>query len=131
MQWDQVRELLALQDRLDTPMGGAQPGWSPAVDLYEAPDCYVIAMELAGLSKDDVRIEAQGDRLTLSGARPAPSVTPERYHQMERGHGAFARTFAFAHPIDVERLTADFHQGVLSVTVPKTRGHGPRRITVG
>lgn len=131
MQWDQVRELLALQERLDTLMGGTKPGWSPPVDLYEAADRYVIAMELAGLSRDDVQIEAQEDRLTLTGSRPASPVTPERYHQMERGHGGFSRTFAFAHAIDVERIAADCRHGVLTVTVPKKRSHGPRRITVG
>jgi len=131
MQWDQVHDLLALQDRLDQLLGGAAPGWSPPVDLFETEDCYVVTVELPGLARDDVQIEAQEDRLVLSGLRPVPSVAPQRCHQIERGHGAFSRTFVFAHPIDVDRITADVRQGVLTITVPKKRHTNSRRIKVG
>ena len=131
MHWDQVRELLALQDRLDKLLGSSAPGWSPPVDLFETDDRYEISVELPGLSRDDVQIEAQEDRLTLSGSRPGRTDEARRYHQVERGHGSFSRTFAFAHPIDVDHIAADFRQGILSVTVPKKRQTAPRRITVG
>src|SRR3990172_3053299 len=42
MQWDQLRDLLTLQDRLDGLMGGASAGWTPAVDLYETGDHYAL-----------------------------------------------------------------------------------------
>ena len=131
MQWDQVRELLALQDRLDQLLEGQAPGWSPPVDLFESEDGYVVAVELPGLTREDVKIEAQGDRLVVSGSRPVPAVAPQRYHQVERGHGAFSRAFAFAHPIDVDRISAEVQQGVLIVTVPKNQRPDARRITVG
>jgi HSP20 family protein len=130
MQWDQVRDLLALQDRLDKLLGGAAPGWSPPVDLYETDDRYEIAMELPGLARNDVRIEAQADRLTLGGARPASPSAPQRYHQIERGHGTFSRTFTFAHPIDVDHITAEFRLGILTVVAPKAQPRGTRRIAV-
>lgn len=131
MQWDQVRELLALQHRLDRLRGPSAPEWMPPVDLYETADRYVIVMELAGLSRDAVRIEAQHDRVTLSGARPERAVAPARFHQVERGHGAFTRTFAFAQPIDLDRISAEFRDGVLTVTIPKQHRPRPRRIEVG
>jgi HSP20 family protein len=130
MQWDQVRELLALQHRLERLRSPSAPEWTPPVDLYETSDRYVVLMELAGLSRDDVAIEAQEDRVTLSGARPARTTPPDRFHQVERGHGAFSRTFAFAHPIDVDRITAEFRDGVLTVTIPKKHRPQPRRIEV-
>ena len=131
MQWDQVRELLALQDRLDQLLEGQAPGWSPPVDLFESEDGYVVAVELPGLTREDVKIEAQGDRLVVSGSRPVPAVAPQRYHQVERGHGAFSRAFAFAHPIDVDHITAEVQHGVLTVSVPKSRRPDARTITVG
>ena len=131
MQWDQVRELLSLQDRLDQLLEGHAAGWSPPVYLFEAEDRYVVSIELPGLSREDVRIEAQGDRLVVTGSRPAAPVAPLRYHQMERGHGAFSRAFAFAHPIDVDRVGAEVQQGVLTVTVPKSQRPDARRIKVG
>ena len=131
MQWDQLRDLLTLQDRLDGLMGGASAGWTPAVDLYETGDHYALLVELPGLSRDDVQIEARADRLTLKGVRrPAPDAAP-RFLQLERGHGPFVRTFAFTEPIDVDRVTADFRDGVLAITVPKREPSGSRRVPVG
>jgi len=130
MPWDQVRDLLACQDRLDSLLAGAPQGWTPPADVYETADAFVILLELAGLVREDVQIEAQADRITLSGTRQPPAGTPGRYHTMERGHGRFARVFAFPEPIDVEGIAADFHDGLLTVTIPKRERPAPRRIAV-
>jgi len=131
MQWDQLRDLLTLQDRLEGLMGGASAGWTPAVDLYETGDHYALLVELPGLDRSDVQIEAQADRLTLKGTRRPASAEAPRFLQLERGHGPFVRTFTFAEPIDVEGVSADFRDGVLAVTVPKREPSGPRRVPVG
>ena len=130
MQWDQLRDLLALQDRLDGLLGGDASGWTPAVDLYETADQYVVLVELPGLRREDVSIDVQPDRLTLRGARPPADGEPPRFLQLERGHGPFVRSFAFGDPIDVDRVKADFREGLLTVTVPKREQSGPRRIPV-
>ncbi len=130
MQWDQLRDLLALQDRLDGLLGGEASGWTPAVDLYETADQYVVLVELPGLRRDDVSIDARADRLTLRGVRRPPDGGPPRFLQLERGHGPFVRTFAFGDPIDVDGVRADFREGLLTVTVPKREQSGPRRIPV-
>lgn len=131
MQWDQLRDLLALQERLDGLPGGEASGWTPAVDLYETADQYVLLVELPGLAREDLQIEARADRLTLSGTRRPVSGDASRYLRLERGHGSFVRTFTFGDAIDVDRITADFRDGVLAVTVPKTERGGPRRVPVG
>ena len=132
MQWDQLRDLLALQDRLEGLMGGAATGWTPAVDLYETAEHYALLVELPGLTREDVHLEAQADRVTIKGSRrPAPGAAAPRFLQLERGHGPFTRTFAFAEPIDSDRVAADFRDGVLAVTAPKRRHSGPRRVPVG
>ena len=95
MQWDQLRDLLALQDRLEGLMGGAATGWTPAVDLYETAEHYALLVELPGLTREDVHLEAQTDRVTIKGSRRlAPGATAPRFLQLERGHGPFTRTFA-------------------------------------
>ena len=122
MPWDPTRDLLTMQERLESLFGRGTPGWMPPVDLAEFPDRYVLSMELAGLRRQDVTIEVVGSALRIHGQRPGPRCCPERYLQLERGQGAFARTFQFAHPLDGDGVTADLVDGVLSVVIPKTEG---------
>jgi HSP20 family protein len=119
MPWDPVRDLLTMQERLESLFGHASPGWVPPVDLLELDDQYVVTVELPGLSRSDVTIDYQDPSLTIRGARTAPDPCPERYHQFERGQGPFSRTFRFATPIAGDQITADLRDGVLTVVIPK------------
>jgi HSP20 family protein len=127
--WDPIRDLLALQQRLDRFAPGSE-GWAPPVDLHETEDRYVITAEIPGLARDDVQIEAHDGRLTLSGTRRERSTRCEQYHRVERGHGTFSRSFQVPQAIDVEGITADLKDGVLTVVVPKAQDGTPRRIRV-
>jgi HSP20 family protein len=127
MRWHQLRDLIALQDRLDPDVSA----WAPAVDLYETADQFVLLVELSGVAPDDAQIDARADRLTLRGARRPESDPPPRFLQLERGHGPFERSFAFAHEITVDGITAEFHDGVLTITVPKRQPTGARRVPIG
>jgi HSP20 family protein len=125
--WDPLRDLLAIQHRLEHV--ASSQGWAPPVDLCETTDAFILTAELPGLTRDQVRIEVQDGRLTLHGRRDA-RVPCEQYHQVERGHGEFARSFALPPSIDAERITADLHHGVLTIVVPKAPERGPRRVDV-
>jgi HSP20 family protein len=116
--WDPLRDLLAIQQRLDRFAPGPA-GWMPPVDLHETADRYVISAELPGMSQDDVQIHVHEGRLTLSGVRRERELACEEFHRIERGHGAFSRTFQLPIPIDTEHITADLRDGVLTVTCPK------------
>jgi HSP20 family protein len=128
MPWDPVRDLLTMQERLESLFGRAAPGWAPAVDLVEQPDRYVLTVELPGCRRDDVRIDSTPDTVTITGLRP-PSCTPEKYQQLERGQGPFSRSFRFAFPVDTDAVTADLVDGVLTITLPKSQA-GATRIDV-
>jgi HSP20 family protein len=127
--WDPIRDLLAIQQRLDRFAPGPA-GWAPPVDLHETDQHYVITAEVPGLRRDDLQIHAQDGRLTLSGSRADRAVPCEQYHRIERGHGAFQRTFELPLPIAVDGITADLKDGVLTVVVPKAPDATPRRIRV-
>ena len=116
--WDPLRDLLAIQQRLDRFAPGPA-GWMPPVDLLETADRYVITAELPGMSQDDVQIHVHEGRLTLSGVRRERELACEEFHRIERGHGAFSRTFQLPVAIDAGRITADLRDGVLTVTCPK------------
>ena len=103
----------------------------PPIDVFETTDRYVVAAELPGLDRDQIELAMEDSRLTIRGRRieTAPGVEVH-YHQVERGHGAFSRTFEFADKIDVEGVTADLTDGVLKVTLPKVSPPPPRKIEV-
>ena len=126
--WDPLRDLLAIQQRLDRFKPGA--GWNPPVDLHETPDSYVVTAEVPGLSRDDIEINMHDGRLTLSGTRRERSAACEQYHRVERGRGSFSRTFQLPIAVDAERIVADLRDGVLTVTCPKSAEAAVRRIHV-
>lgn len=120
MPWDPLRDLLTMQERLESLFGRATPGWVPPVDLCEHPDRYVLTVEVPGLRRTDVTIDAEPQALIIRGRRPDAACCPDRYHQLERGQGQFARSFRFAEPVDADRVSAELEDGVLTVTLPKS-----------
>lgn len=126
--WDPIRDLLVIQQRLDRFAPGPG-GWNPPVDLLETPDAYVVMAELPGVERKDLTISVHDDgRLTVAGVRREHAS--EQYHRVERGHGAFSRTFHLPIPVDADRITADLRDGVLTVTCPKAPEGGGRRIPI-
>ena len=91
---------------------------------------FIVTAELPGLSREDIDIRFHDGQLTLQGTRRKPDVPCERYHRVERGHGAFIAASRCPAPVDADGITAELRDGVLTVTVPKTAGSAPRRIDV-
>jgi HSP20 family protein len=88
-----------------------------------------VTAELPGVAREQVRIEVQDGRLTLQGRRDA-RVPCEQYHQVERGHGEFSRSFALPPAVDAQNISADLRHGVLTIIVPKSPERGPRKVDV-
>jgi HSP20 family protein len=126
--WDPAHDLFVIRQRLDRSLEGSE-GWTPAIDVYETPDEFVVVAEVPGLSRQDIEIHVAHDSVTLTGVRQQRNVSCERYHRVERGHGSFRRTFQLAHTVDADRVTADLREGVLTVVCPKAR-ESARRIDV-
>lgn len=127
--WDPFRDLIRIQHGLERLAAHGPQGWAPAVDLCETSDAFVITAELPGLTREQVRIDVHENRLTLQGRREA-RVSCEKYHQVERGHGEFLRTFVLPHAVNADAVTADLADGILTITVPKNPLDAPRRVVV-
>jgi HSP20 family protein len=131
MPCDPLRDLRAWQERLERLAAQHGTAWAPPIDVYETDDRYVVTAEVPGLAREQIELAVKDNRLTIRGMRSGsvPENSSRHYHQVERGHGSFERTFQFADPVHQERITADLREGVLTITLPKTASP-PRRIQV-
>jgi HSP20 family protein len=131
MPCDPLRDLRAWQERLERLATQRGSAWDPPIDVYETPSRYVVTAEVPGLARDQIELAVQDNRLTIRGVRPdaGPDSATRHYHQVERGHGSFQRTFEFLDAVDQESIAADLRDGVLTVTLPKLATR-PRRIDV-
>ena len=128
-----MRDLRAWQERLERLSTHRAESWTPPIDVYETADRYVIAAELPGLTRDQIELALEDSRLTIRGQRnerAAAGGDIAHYHQVERGHGAFARTFDFNDKIDADSVAADLADGVLTVTLLKVAPPPVRKIEV-
>jgi HSP20 family protein len=133
MPWDPFGELRAWHDRLERLAAHHADSWTPAIDIYETPDRYVVTAEVPGMTRDQVTLELEEARLTLRGQRPDSGANGGEivvYHQVERGHGAFQRTFEFGEKVNIEAVAADLSAGVLTILLPKAPPSPARKIDV-
>jgi HSP20 family protein len=128
-----MRDLRVWHDRLERLTDHRSDSWTPAIDVYETGDRYVVAAEVPGLGREHIDLALEDSRLTLRGQRVDRGAATDEtlhFHQIERGHGMFSRTFEFASKIDVEAVSADLTNGVLTITLPKAAPAPPRKIEV-
>src|SRR5215211_646328 len=120
MPCDPLRDLRAWQERLERLAAQHATAWAPPIDVYETDDRYVITAEVPGITRDAIDLSLQDNRLMIRGTRSGtPETAAHHYHQVERGHGSFLRTFQFADAIDRDAIAADLREGVLTVILPK------------
>jgi HSP20 family protein len=124
-----------LQDWLSRPEhelhDGVTCSWSPATDVIETRDAYVVFVELPGMARDEFVVEAAADSLTLRGVRYTRETCCDAYLRLERSEGAFHRTFTFQDPIDPGAVAASYEDGVLRLDLPKAGMAGSRKIEIG
>ena len=111
---------------------GAPAPWTPALEVSEEKDNYVVKLELPGVNKEDVKLSLEAGTLTMVGERKneAKSETAQVYHS-ERFYGRFQRTVNLPETIAANQVKAGYKDGVLTVTLPKSEEAKPKQITVG
>jgi len=138
--WSPIHDLAAVEvDRLNrmfnTVFGGeplASGAWAPAVDIFEAPNHdLVVKAEIPAMKKEDIKVTVEQNVLTIEGERKFDSDVPrDQYHRLERGFGAFRRSFTLPATLDASRVSANYTDGVLTVTLPQKAEAQPRQIEV-
>jgi HSP20 family protein len=94
--------------------------FAPRSDASASPERYQISIELPGVSADDIEISAQGGAIIVSGEKRFENeVEGDSYFFSEREYGAFQRSFRLPPDANADAVTADFHNGVLTISIPK------------
>jgi len=99
--------------------------WLPAADVYQTPDGWLVKVELAGVSAEDIEIEIQGNVLYIAGCRKDRSCSVgQTFHQMEISYSSFEKTLRFPASIEGAVIEHNFENGLLLIALKKERKQG-------
>lgn len=115
-----------------SPLGttAARPTRGFPVDVQESEAAYFLSFDVPGINKEDIKIEVQGDMLTVSGERKRVNHEDRHASVSERSYGFFSRTFTLPEAVDSAKIEASFENGVLEIAVPKAEAEKARRIEI-
>jgi HSP20 family protein len=143
VKWEPFRDAAELQNRInrmfDESFGRSRESdiemnvraWRPAVDIYDAENGIVVAVELPGVSKESVSVEVKDDVLTLKGERLAdPAISEDSYYRRERLFGPFKRSFTLNQNVTPDQIKATFKDGILQIEIPRPMQEQPKQVTV-
>lgn len=138
--WDPWKDIITLREAMNSlleesfvrPRAGLTAFASGmAVDLRETDDAFVIETVLPGVKSDDVEISVLGETLRIAAEMREDEVNKEaKWLIRERRYGRFERTLTLPSPVKADEAAADFRDGILTVTLPKTEMVQPRSIPV-
>ncbi len=145
IRYDPFREFAVLQDRVNRAFtdaygrsGTADEGllttgaWVPPVDIYQNGEHeLVLKAELPAMTREDIDVRVENDTLTIRGEKKlANDIKEEQYHRVERRYGSFSRSFTLPPTVDTGKVSAEYRNGVLTVTLPLREDAKPRQVKV-
>jgi HSP20 family protein len=139
--WRSLDRWANLRDEINTlfegpfwPNTGRQAqlfnGWTPALDLYQTNDDVVAVIEIPGMRKEDIEISLQDGVLTIAGERKGETVDGDNNARTERFVGKFRRSVSLPTRVDVNKVNANYKDGILTVTLQKAEEVKPKQIQV-
>ena len=139
--WPSFGRLYNLRDEIDrlfdsplnelTRTSQLLSGWTPALDVFEEKDNFVVKAELPGMKKEAIEVSFQDGSLSISGERQSETKhEAAEVYRAERFFGRFQRTVTLPAPVAVDKVKAAYKDGVLTITLPKTEEAKPKQIDV-
>jgi HSP20 family protein len=105
--------------------------WSPAVDIKETKNDFVIHADLPGVKSEDIEVTAENSVLTIKGDRESEKKEEkDNYSRIERFSGSFMRRFTLPTSADLDHISAKTKNGVLELHIPKTEKAKTKRIEI-
>jgi HSP20 family protein len=137
--WDPFREVVALQNRVNSLFRDLNEGDSPlttasfvpAVDVYEDEKAVILKLEVPGIEEKDLDVSVENNTLTVKGERKfEKEEKEENFHRIERRYGSFFRAFTLPTTVDTENVKASYNAGVLKLELNKKPEAQPKQIKV-
>jgi|RhiMetdeSRZDD1v2_1073273.scaffolds.fasta_scaffold329276_3 HSP20 family protein len=142
--WEPVREMMTLREAMDRLFddaftrpfslmreGGSSNWSSPAVDMYQTDQEVVVKASLPGVKADEVQISVNDDILTIKGEiKHEEEKKDKSWHIREQRWGAFERSITLPGGVVEDRAKAEFENGILTITLPKSEKAKPKSITI-
>jgi len=142
--WEPVREMMTLREEMDRLFddaftrpfslmreGGSSNWSSPAVDMYQTDQEVVMKASLPGVKADEVQISVNDDILTIKGEiKHEEEKKDKSWHIREQRWGAFERSITLPGGVVADRAKAEFENGILTITLPKSEKAKPKSITI-
>ena len=137
--WDPFREVVALQNRVnslfrdlnegDDPVAAAS--FVPAVDIYEDAQKVMLKLEVPGIDQKDLDVRIEDHTLTVKGERKFESEEKEQnFHRIERRYGSFYRAFTLPSTVDTQNIGANYSAGVLRLELKKKPEAQPKQVKI-
>jgi HSP20 family protein len=139
--WSSLGRLTDLRDEIDrlfesplaelTRTSNLLSGWTPALDVFEGKDNFIVKAELPGMKKEDIEVSLHDGSLSISGERKSETKHEDaEVYRAERFFGRFQRTVTLPALVAADKVKAQYKDGVLTVTLAKTEQAKPKQIDV-
>jgi HSP20 family protein len=136
IKWSPLRDIDDLFDRYRKGYFGQLPvaddtPWRPAANIVEKDDLYLIKADLPEVAKKDIDVQIEHGVLTISGERRDETRSDDdKQHRRETFYGKFTRSFTLPDDVDENAIKADAKDGVLRVTLPKTKAQKKSSVSI-
>jgi HSP20 family protein len=102
----------------------------PPINVFQQGDALLAIIELPGIDKKDLQIEAQENTIRISGRKPASYPEGVSVHRRERNFGNFDRTLSLPVQLDPEGIKAEYRDGILALSLPRSERDKPRTVKI-
>jgi len=128
--WREVRQLQREMEGLFESVFGRHEEAMPPCNVFAGEDDLLVTCALPGVQLEELNISVIGDTLHIEGERKPEEVERSAYHRRERRTGPFRRSIQLPVRVSATNVSAEYHDGVLSVTLPKAAEEKPRKIEI-
>jgi HSP20 family protein len=125
-----------MDDLVSGFFGSSTPNWlstssHPALDVIESPKAFTVKLDAPGMDAKDINVQVHGGVLTMSGHRQEEKTSSDKtFHRLERRSGSFSRTVTLPCSINEDEVAAEYSNGVLTLTLPKSEAAMVKKIAV-
>lgn len=128
--WDPFAEVDEAFNRMPA-VSSSLKAFTPAVDVYETDTAVIVETPLAGVNPEDVKVSVEKGVLTLQGeSKKEHEIEEKNYYRKEVRSGAFFRQLSLPAPVEEDKVSANFQDGILKITCPKAQPSHPKKVEV-